>query len=848
MSEAASFQDNEESEVAELRRQLSETKEDHERKLQEIKTKTKEHVTKMQEKMQSLMQQKDAQIQDLEDAKAEVMSEVSALKAQQADTASDSGEMLKMQAARAHAEQEAVSAMARVTALEGECACLKNQLQALEESKGQEVETTSSDAAAKLEEARAKAVEDAQRATARADALESECSSLKERLRVLEQSTTEAASATSSMQDDTEASALRKELEEMRLLKNAVQANLDSAVSKMEEQETAMAELQTEASQSKQELQAKMKEVVDKAKEHVKQSQARLEAQVSECKQLQTQLDVRIAENKDLTEKFREVDDAYAQQQEKLNKYKQLMAQANARIEDGDANTSELKESAAKLEEENSKLKEILNHSASASAPPSRETIVAMGGILLTVEAENDELWCLVGTGSDDSIGPRRRWWLSTELDVEDKPIPFQRRWKGEVSALRAQMARAKKRNEELQEEFDAYRKKANAALQMGASQSEENFLRERKLEQLGEQLQATKLEIDHMQIEKQKVLEDLETMRHRLQDASNQKSELERLLEVRVKEAREAGEAALTKCRTDFENERESLAQKLRDRERTLLQDLDLRRTQKESLEEEIEGLRARLANRPIFTIDPAIESESEDGRGGLRAPSSLPSRDGEVTGHALVSATPPRNGDKIGVSPLDEKVWHGLRNSPQQSPSPRSIASGEQISASVGAVSSTAQPPRINGLASESEETAPAPAEKVTTQSLPLHASLARQDIMSLRAQVRRLEAALDEQRQQFSSLRKEKESLALEVREVHQEKNLQHVVGQHQQMEYIRNVFRRFVEALPAGSAEHEQLIPVLMTFFQFGPEETKTIQGKRQQTKSQSLWGQLSSWRG
>lgn len=371
--------------------------------------------------------------------------------------------------------------------------------------------------------------------------------------------------------------------------------------------------------------------------------------------------------------------------------------------------------------------------------------------------------------------------------------------------------------------------------------------MRERKLEQLGEQLQATKLEAEQVQMEKQKIFEDLETMRNKLQEASTQKGELERLLEVRTKETKEAGEAALSKCRMEFESERERQAQKLRDRERTLLQELDLRRTQKDSLEEEIEGLRSRLANRSTFTIDPAIESESEDGRGGPRAPSSLPpSRDGGGTGR-LVPATPPPHADKMGVSPLDEKIWHGLRNSPSQSPSPRSAASGEPNAISTGVTSSSAQL-RNNAPASESEETASTQVEKVAGQSLPLHATVARQDIMSLRAQVRRLEAALDEQRHQCSTLKKENDSLASEVREVHQEKNLQQVVGQHQQMEYIRNVFRKFVEALPAGSAEHEQLIPVLMAFFQFGPEEAKTIQGKRQHSKSQAFWSSLSSWRG
>ena len=129
---------------------------------------------------------------------------------------------------------------------------------------------------------------------------------------------------------------------------------------------------------------------------------------------------------------------------------------------------------------------------------------------------------------------------------------------------------------------------------------------------------------------------------------------------------------------------------------------------------------------------------------------------------------------------------------------------------------------------------------------QAYSLHASVAWQDIVSLRARVRQLEATLHEQKQRHSVLEKEKEQLVVERREAEEQKSLQNVVGQHQQMEYIRNVFRKFVETLPAGQSENEGLIPVLMAFFQFAPEEAKTIQSRRSQT-SQAFWSVLPSWR-
>ncbi|CAE8710554.1 unnamed protein product, partial [Polarella glacialis] len=113
-----------------------------------------------------------------------------------------------------------------------------------------------------------------------------------------------------------------------------------------------------------------------------------------------------------------------------------------------------------------------------------------------------------------------------------ERPIPLQRRWKGEVSALRAQMQRFKKKSEDLQEEFDTYREKANAALQSTASHSQEIQLTERRAEQLGEQLQATALELQRAQADKARSAEELREMRRKLQEASARSAELERAME----------------------------------------------------------------------------------------------------------------------------------------------------------------------------------------------------------------------------------------------------------------------------------------------------------------------------
>lgn len=793
MSDEAAVEDADgEDELTQLRRKLSESeearatdKEGFDTKMQEMRQKTKEHMTKFQERTQAVMKQKDSQLQEVEAAKEEALAEVASLKAQQAEASSDSG-----------------GQDARVQALEQELATLREQLR----MQAAEVAQACSDDGAGTEELRA-CRQELQDARSRGDASQAD------------------------------AQAVRKEL----------------------------AELQEELVLSKQETQSKISEVVQKAKEHVKQVQTRLETQTSENKHLQSRLDAKDAEHKDVTEKFREVDDVYAQQQDKLNKYKQLMAQANARIEDSDETAREVRESLTKLQAEHERLKYSHQAAESACVPPTREEIIAMGGVLLTVEAENDDVWCLLRDGSSTALAgdltmSRRRWWLSSQVDADDKPIPLQRRWKGEVSALRAQTARAKKRGEDVQEEFEAYKQKANAALQTGAANSGDILQREKKFDNLGQQLQSTLWELQEAKAEKDKVFEDLGDVRRRLQDAVAQKGELERTLAQRTQEAQQAQDAAVAECRGAFETDKETLTQRCRESERRYIQELDLRRAQKESLEEEIEGLRSRLASRfssaAVFKAEHPAESGSEDER--MPVPSSLPSRDGDAVS-AGVAGTP-RSGhglERLGRSPLDDGIWRGTQPSPGTSPrlSPRSdrppvSCAGEAIPAS----SSSATPaPAGRSATSDAPSGLPVPngvtvtdADSVEAQVLPpqaysLQASVAWQDLVSLRAQVRQLEATLQENKHQHASLERENASLACAMHEVEERQRLQGVVGQHQQMEYIRNVFRKFVETLPTGQAEHEQLIPVLMTFFQFAPDECGVVQAKRQQaSKSQGFW--------
>mmetsp|Transcript_62286 Transcript_62286/g.175589 ORF Transcript_62286/g.175589 Transcript_62286/m.175589 type:complete len:779 (-) Transcript_62286:44-2380(-) len=647
---------------------------------------------------------------------------------------------------------------------------------------------------------------DAATAASRTDRLSQECDALKAQLLACE----ERESRLSASQDTSDS---RREAADLRHAEEALRAEL-------REQAKLAADARREREMARQESEAKIADVVRKAKDHVKQVQTRLESS--------------LGVNRELTEKHNQVDEAYKQQQEKVTKYKQLMFQANARIEESDERVRELSDALGKSQSKNSVLQKQMGSMQSSRVPPNREEILRSGGILLAVEAETDDVWCLIndaserGKGSGDDGGEggnaecKNHWWLLSQLDVEEKPIPIQRRWKGEVSALRAQMLRFKKKSEDLQEEFDGYRQKAGVALQTGAAQSQEIQAKERQVEQLGEQLQAMAQNFQQAQTELTKTLEDLCETRKNLQEVSLQRSELKRTLESCQQDGRRQVESAVESCTSQFESQREALERQWLEKERTYQQELDLRRAQKESLDEEVEGLRARLATRLESAASQFSAAQFET--------------DSVTTGVSLSHADelPPKPQAREPVGAFEDADNEVL---PSQKSSPRTVSSVAEPAAETRA-----------GL-----EQAPAgPSETPRRQPLPtqaysLHASVAWQDLVSLRSQVRQLELSLQEERQQHGSARKENDLVKSEIREMNMQQRLQNTVDQHQHMEYIRNVFRKFVETLPSGHKEHEQLIPVLMTFFKFPEDELRAIQGKRLQNRAHGSWNPLAGWR-
>eukprot|EP00811_Abedinium_folium_P029644 NODE_4685_length_1860_cov_4.160992.p1 GENE.NODE_4685_length_1860_cov_4.160992~~NODE_4685_length_1860_cov_4.160992.p1 ORF type:complete len:562 (+),score=232.99 NODE_4685_length_1860_cov_4.160992:190-1686(+) len=489
---------------------------------------------------------------------------------------------------------------------------------------------------------------------------------------------------------------------------------------------------------------------------------------------------------------------------------------------------------------------------------PSRDEIARMGGVLLTVEDDGGDVWCFVNAAGSHAQPPPRPadadgdgdavhrhsnkcWFPLADLDVAERPEPLQQRWRDEASVLRAQMLAERQRVEEMQEAYDAYRREANEALSaasardaglatsaaaagMGASVASN-----RRLEDLGAQLQALNISLERVQAEEHTANEECENARGELREALARRVEVDRALSLRAREGEENREAAVEQCGCLQDVEQcKAEEEEGRSRERAYEEELAQRREQTEVLGEEAESLRARLAERLAGAAEAA------------EAAASLAEDSPDATWWGVLAADD-------GSASVRTQASHATTEEGSSAADGGGAALVRQLSTDGATVASgTEAAPSVEDNASS---TSSSRHERVAnavlvppSQPFSLHASVAWQDLASQSARVRELEGALEQARREHARTVAESESLRAEVSESVAERET--MAGQGQEMAYIRNIFRKFVESLPAAGAEHDQLIPVLMTFFQFPDNETKAIMAKRQQAQPKGFW----KWRG
>merc|ERR1719158_313721 len=106
---------------------------------------------------------------------------------------------------------------------------------------------------------------------------------------------------------------------------------------------------------------------------------------------------------------------------------------------------------------------------------------------------------------------------------------------------------------------------------------------------------------------------------------------------------------------------------------------------------------------------------------------------------------------------------------------------------------------------------------------------------ELMKHRDQLRACEEELREDTLRVKQITQEYESTNTALRTIKEKHTLETNLHEPLQMEYIRNIFTKYLEISATGTSEHEQLLRVVMTFFQFSPEEALAVDQKRQQKK-------------
>lgn len=254
--------------------------------------------------------------------------------------------------------------------------------------------------------------------------------------------------------------------------------------------------------------------------------------------------------------------------------------------------------------------------------------------------------------------------------------------------------------------------------------------------------------------------------------------------------------------CKNSLKAEIDTLEQQWCEKERAYQQELDLRRTQKEALDDEIEGLRDRVVQ---LTAAEQAAIAAKD----------LAERNAATTLAAAAAAA--SKAQHQSAQPVEPPT---SLNSAERAELETSRRELEELRKQLReATSATAGSASLDGESS------------LPPQAYNLQASVAWQDLVNLRQQVRELEKSVREERERAEAEKRSCDNVRNELRDLSQQQKLNNTVGQHQQMEYIRNVFKKFVESLPVGGTEQEQLIPVLMTFFRFEADDAKAIHGKR-----------------
>jgi len=585
---------------------------------------------------------------------------------------------------------------------------------------------------------------------------------------------------------------------------------------------------------------------------------------------LQTKVDELQAEHSAVKEQLREREESGEKLASQNSKFKGLISQANGRMEEQNRRIAELQADLTHKEEQHSVVSQqcsrLRQHFTSA---PSFDGFQERGGWdrAVTVMVEG-EVWCcippppppppqqspqsqapLAGASADGAaegaeesekdkveveggekgteaeVLPWVWWWPVSALPPElPLPPPLQPGHADEAVSLRARLSERdaaleamKAELEHTKKEYDLYRIKANTALKNSASYLEQLTGKEEQEKTLTSQLNTLKQELQKANQGKVEMGQQLNKLERSLGEQAAIRSQLEGTLATFRMEAakrQEQSEMAL----------REGFKQELEDAEAKWLAEQGEKRAELQ------------------LTVQQQLERIHQL-QGELKIESTRAAELAQKLESATNTVQPPPSSPAPPAAQLPPLATHHQQQQQQQGGDHEHHhhhpADSEGVAVGLG----------LGEMEDEMDEASSLFRSSPTLgggwrragshyEGSVIGTATAWDDVHKLRQRVRQLESSLVEERQQNSLITKQIAHLKHELRAAEATKSVTELGNQKTPMEYLKNILKSFLETDLPGGAEHESLVPVLLTLLHFPQEEAQQITEKRQKLRSQS----------
>ncbi|CAD7928948.1 unnamed protein product [Amoebophrya sp. A120] len=547
--------------------------------------------------------------------------------------------------------------------------------------------------------------------------------------------------------------------------------------------------------------------------------------------------------------------------------------------------------------------------SSTSSSTTRPKTPTGSVGVLTKNPAKNStsknlqpdsEIWCLLkhqsknldktSTAKDLAYKQSKCWWRLQQLEEllpkatsTTFPVPLQTQYrqlleKQEQRVLQVTEVRKEREKclENLRAEYQKYKKKADTVAKLqqqqtssfssssdgagGTCTSEQSLKPEESMAKGLEKLQSDNAELRSHIAAVSKEIRELQqgnTLHH--QTVGKIRTEILRICDSLAQKSTQ---------QTSFEKKKQSIRQEIQNKEeeRFMLENyaVEQNSTRKKALDQEVDILRTLEKNLQVErkTLQEKLASLLEERR-EQNERTTTARKDEKDDGKAVAGAEEAGKKESLEAPPEDagKKLQLPLGVSTNSSAIPPEHQTKGPSFLPPNRITTT------SGGSSTTQSTAPEQVyQNNNLEEVLRQPTVAWSDLMELRALIRQYEQCLEQEKRDEDLLRQQNDHLIFQLQEIYSTTNLQQNMSEQTQLEYIRNVFRQFLDLDENGSSslyqnltsslggsrsssagtlqklaeEHEQCIPVLLKFLEFDLVEQEQIRQKRAKKAESSYY--------